>query len=129
MVHDAAPQIGNWYQHEDKGQKFEVVAIDEARSLVEVQYFGGNVDEFDLGDWYDLDIQPIETPQDWTGPVDDLGAEDADYAVSGYETQGWEEDLEDGRRSMTGRERELERPADAEPAAESPEEEEPREDL
>lgn len=74
----------------------------------------------------------MQPPQDWTGPVDQVEPEEIDYGVSGYERQGWEEELEDGRRSATGRERELSgrtRPEDAEPAEGSPEEEEPREDL
>ena len=62
MTTEADPIVGNWYQHLDKGQKFEVVAFDKDEGWVEIQYFDGDVDEIDLDAWYELDIEPIEAP-------------------------------------------------------------------
>jgi hypothetical protein len=30
------------------------------------EYFDGDLDEIDLEEWYDLNIKPIEAPEDWT---------------------------------------------------------------
>ena len=59
MPTESAPIVGNWYRHLDKGQKFEVVAIDEDARIVETQHFDGDIEEIDLDDWYELDIEPI----------------------------------------------------------------------
>jgi hypothetical protein len=65
--------IGDWYSLRG-GELFEVVAVDEAAGTVEVQYFDGTVEEFELDDWYGQcstgDIEEAEAPEDWTGSVD-----------------------------------------------------------
>lgn len=40
--------LGNWYAHQDKGDVFQVVAIDAHDGTIEVQEFDGAVDEVDL---------------------------------------------------------------------------------
>lgn len=130
MVHDAEPVIGSWYEHEDKGQKFSVVEVDEDSGLVEVQFFDGSVDQIDFDDWYELQILPIEAPKDWSGPMDSMEPDELDAASSGYEVQGWETPYDDTRLSKTGAERELPRRMDeANPVESRPEEEEPKEKL
>ena len=37
MSHDFEPLVGHWYRHLDKGQAFEVIAVDESQAMVEVQ--------------------------------------------------------------------------------------------
>jgi len=85
MTTEADPIAGNWYHSQEKDQKFEVIEVDEYRGIVEVQYFDGDLDQIDLEEWYDLDIEPIEPPEDWTGPVDDEGRDDLEYSDSGGE--------------------------------------------
>jgi len=67
------PMIGDWYSLRG-GELFEVVAVDEASSTVEVQYFDGTVEELELEDWYaqcgTREIEEAEPPEDWTGSVD-----------------------------------------------------------
>jgi len=89
MPTDADPIAGNWYQHLDKGQKFEVVAVDEVSALVEIQYFDGDTDELSLDGWYDLDIEPIEAPEDWTGPLDDVERDDLGYTETDMQPDDW----------------------------------------
>lgn len=89
MPTESDPIVNNWYQHVDKGQEFEVVDIDKKRGLVEIQYFDGGLDEIDLDYWYDLDIQPIETPEDWTGPVDDIERDDIGYTETDMKADDW----------------------------------------
>jgi hypothetical protein len=78
------PVVEQWYRHLDKGQRFYVTAVDEEARTVEVQHFDGDVDELDLREWFALDLEPIEPPEDWTGPVDvehdDLGYSETDMA-------------------------------------------------
>jgi hypothetical protein len=65
--------IGEWYSLRG-GELFEVVAVDEASSSVEVQYFDGTLEEIEMDDWYSQcgtgEIEEAEAPEDWTGSVD-----------------------------------------------------------
>ncbi|MGY6274274.1 DUF6763 family protein [Methylomonas sp. MgM2] len=96
MRNEADPIIGNWYQHLDKGQAFQVVAVDEDAGTVELQHFDGDVEEIELDIWYGLPIDPIEEPENWSGAfdvsdMDDLtGTEATDTAVT-----DWTEPLEE----------------------------------
>jgi len=67
------PAIGEWYRQHGE-QLFEVVAVDEDSGTVEVQYFDGTVEEFELSDWNEQwksgAIEPAEAPEDWSGSVD-----------------------------------------------------------
>ena len=81
------PMIGDWYSLRG-GELFEVVAVDDAEGTVEVQYFDGTVEEFELDDWHAQcsagDIEEAEPPEDWTGSVDiDRGADDSRSMGSG----------------------------------------------
>lgn len=126
MAHDAKPEVGDWYEHEDKGQSFTVVEVDEEQMRVGVQYFDGDIDELDMDDWYELEVYPIDPPEDWTGPIDNLEPDELDYADSGGEVQGWQTAFNEDRRSKTGRERELPADIGQENRVEgSPDEEEP----
>jgi hypothetical protein len=106
MASDTDPIVGNWYQHWGKGQKFEVVAVDEDTGLVEVQYFDGTVDEFALNEWDELDVETIEQPEDWTGSLDDIEQDDLGYTETGMEPEDWSEPLRGTERSR-GRESEV----------------------
>jgi Family of unknown function (DUF6763) len=87
------PIVDQWYGHLDKGQRFYVTAVDEGAGTVEVQHFDGDVDEFDLGEWFSLDIEPIEPPEDWTGPVDDIERDDLGYSETDMSESEWAEPL------------------------------------
>jgi hypothetical protein len=67
------PGIGEWYRLRG-GELLEVVAFDEAEGTIEVQYFDGTVEEFDLDDWRSQRatgaIEEAEAPEDWSGSVD-----------------------------------------------------------
>lgn len=81
--------IGDWYSLRG-GDLFEVVAVDEAEGTVEVQYFDGTVEEFELDDWYAQssagEIEEAEAPEDWTGSVDiDRGADDSRVGQTGLD--------------------------------------------
>ncbi|SRR5579871_4616604 len=76
MTLQLLPEVGHWYAHRDKGALFQVVAIDDDEGVVEIQDVDGDVDEFDLDTWHAMPLMAAEAPEDWTGPVDDIGADD-----------------------------------------------------
>jgi hypothetical protein len=63
------PVVGEWYQAPE-GEDFEVVAIDPDERTVEIQYFDGAIEELDYSSWAQLQLQPIQPPEDWSGSVD-----------------------------------------------------------
>lgn len=77
MANNYQPRIGDWYQN-ISGENFEVVAHDIDEDTVEIQYFDGAIEEIDADSWGEMDIQPIEPPEDWSGSLD---IEREDYGV------------------------------------------------
>jgi len=65
----AIPEIGCWYRRIN-GNLFEVVAVDEDRSTVELQHFDGTIEGLEMDVWQDIDLEPAEAPEDWSGSVD-----------------------------------------------------------
>ena len=89
MIHEMNPVIGQWYRRFDKGERFEVVAVDEDAGIVEAQYFDGDIEEFELTDWFQLPIEQIAEPEDWTGPMDDIEPDDLGYSETELGTSDW----------------------------------------
>ncbi len=109
MPIEAAPVVSQWYQHLDKGQQFQVTAVDETEGTVEIQHFDGDVEEIELDEWYGLEIEPIEPPEDWTGPVDDVERDDLGYTETDMTGEDWEKPLrEEGPRARREKEKEEE---------------------
>jgi hypothetical protein len=101
MSYDMDPIVGNWYQHVDKGLDFEVVAVDEETTSVEIQYVDGSLDEITLDDWYEIDLEPAEPPEDWTGPLDAVDEEEDEPPELGVPDDDWDEP--DAERRPRGR--------------------------
>lgn len=95
MRSDPKPIVDQWYRHLDKGQRFYVTAVDEAAGTVEVQHFDGDLEEFELREWFALDLEPIEPPEDWTGPVDGVERDDLGYSETDMTEAEWAEPLSD----------------------------------
>ena len=77
MATEYAPRIGDWYRTAT-GEEFEIVALDEDDQTIEIQYFDGTVEELDPEAWLELDIVPIDPPEDWSGSLD---IEREDYGI------------------------------------------------
>jgi hypothetical protein len=95
MQMNLKPIINQWYRHLDKGQRFFVTAVDEDDATVEVQHFDGDVEEFDTSEWYQQKIEPIEQPEDWTGPVDDIERDDLGYSETDMTEEDWAEPMKE----------------------------------
>jgi hypothetical protein len=62
-------RIGGWFKTVD-GDNLEVVAYDPDEEVVEVQFYDGTVEEYDMEDWESLEVKPIAPPEDWSGSYD-----------------------------------------------------------
>jgi len=69
------PRVGDWFQNHQR-KDFEVVASDPDEGTIEIQYFDGDVEEIEFDAWYELELQPIDPPEDWSGPFDGIGPEE-----------------------------------------------------
>ncbi len=109
MATDVDPIVGNWYEHLDRSQEFEVVELDEDKGIVEIQYYDGDLDEIDLEEWYNLNIEPIEAPEDWTGPIDNIEQDDLGYTETEMEKEWSRPARQVRRKRVTEEEAEEER--------------------
>jgi len=64
------PVVGHWYHNVTDDQDFEVVLFETDADTVEIQTAEGDVEEFDLESWYELELEEIEAPEDWSGPCE-----------------------------------------------------------
>jgi len=79
MSNRLKPIVGSWYNHLDKGDLFQVVAIDESSGTIEIQEFDGGLDEIDFEEWRQMVIESAAPPEDWSGPVDDVEPDEFGY--------------------------------------------------
>ncbi|MDO8706803.1 MAG: hypothetical protein Q7J84_17875 [Sulfuricaulis sp.] len=100
------PVVSQWYRHLNKGQQFYVTALDEEEGTVELQHFDGDLEEMDIDDWHAIAVEPIEQPEDWTGPVDDIERDDLGYSETDMTSQDWQEPLEEKGEPVEGEEEE-----------------------
>lgn len=70
------PEVGAWYQDQIDDRLFEVVAVDEEADSIDIQYFEGEIQEFDLDTWENLELENAEPPEDWTGAYEVDGEDD-----------------------------------------------------
>jgi hypothetical protein len=92
MTFEPTPKIGDWYKN-TVGDAFEVVAQDDDDDTLELQYYDGTVEELDAETWQDMNPEPIEPPEDWSGSMD-LSREDLQNIEIWSETEDWMSRLE-----------------------------------
>ena len=66
--------VGEWFETED-GDSFEIVGLDAKNEVVLAQRFDGTLEEFDFEDWAELRAKPCAQPEDASGALDDLRAD------------------------------------------------------
>ena len=79
MATVADPIIGSWYKDVENKLMFKVVAIEESDDSIEVQYYNGDIGEYDRDSWYNSTFDYIEDPEDWSAPFDDIETDDLGY--------------------------------------------------
>lgn len=62
-------RVGSWFSTID-GDNLKVVAYDPEEGGIEVQFYDGTIEEYDLDDWEELQARPIAPPEDWAGSYD-----------------------------------------------------------
>lgn len=77
------PQPGQWYTNQESGLYFEVVALDNHQSTIEIQHADGSVDEIDAELWSELPIAQAAPPEDPTSAFDQQSACSAHCGIDG----------------------------------------------
>lgn len=99
MSTELEPIVGNWYAHLDKGQRFMVAAVDEDAETVDMQHFDGDIEELSFSDWYQLDLEIIEEPEDWSGAMDIADVDDYGTEITDTADEDWSGGLAQFRES------------------------------
>ena len=79
MIGELDPIEGSWYSHLGKDLDFMVVDVNENEATVNIQYFDGNIEELEMEEWEEMDLEEIEPPEDWIGPLDEMEADDLGF--------------------------------------------------
>jgi len=104
MKANVSPVLGSWYRHLDKGFEFQVVAYDETDGVVDIQHYDGDIEALELHDWYEMELEQIEPPEDWAGSVDDFEGDDTGYSETDMSDEDWNEGLSEWSEDRPGRE-------------------------
>jgi hypothetical protein len=91
---DFDPVPGQWYEDLEEESLFQVLSVDPDEELVQIQHEDGEIEEFDLDTWHDLDLDKATEPEGWSGSEDDEDEEDWDEDEDEDEDD-WDEDDED----------------------------------
>lgn len=82
------PPVNSWYEDVSNSQLFEIVAIDEKSGTIEIQYQDGDIDEFDVETWGQLNIIKAQAPTDESGAygldTDEFWTDTSDFDSSEY---------------------------------------------
>ncbi len=101
MPTDIDPITGQWYQPLDKGQEFQVVAVDDRSGVIEIQHYDGDVEELSPEEWRLLRVEIAEPPEDWTGPLDHIEPDELGLSDTAMDDEDWNEPLQEVRPAAT----------------------------
>src|ERR1035441_581294 len=94
------PTVGQWYDDLENEETFQVLKVDEDKEIVEIQHLDGDIEEFDVDGWAELDLELTEEPEGWSGSKaekedDEDDDEDEDWDEDEDDEDDDEEDLDD----------------------------------
>ena len=89
------PTINSWYRNREENRTFKIVAVDEDSQTIEIQYFESDIEELDYDSWSLLYLEPVAEPEDWSGPFDDLVADDMGDTDTAMHPDNWSDPLGD----------------------------------
>lgn len=98
MATEMDPIVNNWYRDLETRRIFEIVALDEDDGTIEIQYFESEIEELDTDIWYDLSLELIAQPEDWSGPYDVLVADDFSDSGEPMRPESWNNPADDVER-------------------------------
>jgi hypothetical protein len=76
MSRELIPTAGRWYHDVERDESFKVVTVDEDDDLIEIQHSDGEIEELESAEWYEMDLERIEEPEDWLREDEDSDEED-----------------------------------------------------
>lgn len=91
MVGASFPMLSAWYRDPQSGRSFQIVAIDEDNDGIDIQYLDGDLSELDFAGWTESGFIPVEQPEDWSAPYDEMEVDDLGYT----DTDRHERDADD----------------------------------
>ncbi len=91
------PVVGKWYRDAELDEQFRVLAIDEEREVVEIQYLNGEADEIELEAWSDLDLEAAEPPDEEDDDDEDETRESRRTERDAGEADDWDDERGRGR--------------------------------
>jgi len=74
--------VGQWYLRPDTRETFQLIDWDDLSGAARVQMCDGNLDEIDEDSWRALSPEPVDAPEDWTGPLDNLETSEVDELLA-----------------------------------------------
>ena len=86
--------VENWYLHLDKGQSFQVIAVDDETRLVEIQHIDGDLEEVSFDEWGNMAIELCEEPPNWRNALDVAELDDLGTEVTDTSESDWDESLD-----------------------------------
>src|ERR1700728_390900 len=94
------PTVGQWYEDLENEETFQVLKVDEDKETVEIQHLDGDIEEFDVDGWAELDLELTEEPEGWSGSKaekdeDDEEEDDEDWDDDEDDEDDDDEDLDD----------------------------------
>lgn len=93
MGREYEPVAGKWYRDLEEDETFQVLSVDPDQELIEIQHLDGDIEEVDLDTWAEMDVEPGEEPEGWSGSGDDED-EDDDWEED-EDDDDWDDDDED----------------------------------
>ncbi|MFO1468961.1 MAG: DUF6763 family protein [Steroidobacteraceae bacterium] len=91
MGREYEPTPKQWYEDLENDETFQVLKVDEDREIIEIQYLDGETEELDVDSWAELDLEPTDEPEGWSGSEDDDDLEDDDED----DDDDWDDDEDD----------------------------------
>src|SRR5260221_4944595 len=70
------PPAGRWYRDLERDESFKVVTVDEDDDLIEIQHSDGEIEELESAEWFEMDLERIEEPEDWLREGEDSDDKD-----------------------------------------------------
>ena len=95
MGREYEPVVGNWYRDLDEEESFLVLSVDEDAETIEIQHVDGDVEEIDLDTWAELDLDPTDEPEGWSGSEGDEDDDDDWEEDEEEDEDDWDDDDED----------------------------------
>ena len=95
MGRDYDPVPGQWYEDLEDEVVFLVLTVDPDEELIQIQYEDGEIEEFDLDTWHELDLDKVAQPEGWSGSEDEEEDDDDWEEEEEEEEDDWDEDEDD----------------------------------